>query len=238
MKIRIGTSGWNYDHWKGIFYPEELSKGKWLEFYIKYFDTVELNASFYRLPTQKTFQNWYKRTPRGFIWSVKANKFITHTKRLKDVKEALNRFYNAISGLKEKCGPILFQLPPSLVFEKELLKDFCSMLDFSYRYTLEVRNSSWINDEVFEILKEHNIAFCISDTAGRFPYHEEITADFIYIRLHGSKILYASEYTEEEINLWAQKIIDWGKDVYVYFDNDFNGYAVKNAKMLKKVLNV
>ncbi len=238
MEIRIGTSGWNYKHWKGLFYPEHLSKTKWLEFYTKYFDTVELNATFYRLPSEKTFHNWHKRTPEKFIWALKASKFITHTKRLKDVKEALSKFYNTISKLKEKCGPILFQLPPSLVFEKSLLEDFCNLLDYSYRHTLEVRNKSWIDNRVFDTLKRYNIAFCISDTAGRYPYYEEITADFVYIRLHGSKKLYASEYTKEEINMWAKKLVQWKKDAYIYFDNDFNGYAVKNAKMLKEALKI
>ncbi len=238
MEIRVGTSGWNYPHWRDIFYPENLAKGKWLEFYSKYFDTVELNATFYRLPVEKTFQNWYKRTPSGFIWAVKASKFITHTKRLKDVQDALKRFYNSVSQLKEKCGPILFQLPPSLVFEKTLLENFCEILDHSYNYAMEVRNESWINDKAFRILNKHNIAFCISDTAGRYPYHEEITADFVYVRLHGSRRLYASEYTQEEMISWAKKISDWKRNAYIYFDNDFQGYAVKNARMLKEILGI
>ena len=236
MEIRIGTSGWNYPHWKDIFYPDHLPKRKWLEFYTQYFETVELNATFYRLPSEKTFQNWYKRTPKEFVWSLKASKFITHTKRLKNVQDPLDKFYNSISGLKEKCGPILFQLPPSLSFEKKLLEDFCKMLDPSYKYALEVRHKSWINNEVFEILKKYNIAFCISDSAGRYPYHEAITSDFIYIRLHGPTKLYASEYTEQEISDWATKLKGWQKDAFVYFDNDFKGYAIKNAKMLKDLL--
>ena len=236
MEIRIGTSGWSYSHWKDIFYPSGLAKTKWLEFYTTQFDTVELNATFYRLPSEKTFQNWYKRTPLDFLWSLKANRLITHIKKLRDVKEPLNRFYQLISGLKEKCRVILFQLPPSLAFEENLLKEFCSLLNPHYKYTLEIRHKSWINDKMFEMLSEHNIAFCISDSAGRFPYYEAITADFIYIRLHGPTKLYASEYSDAQINEWAEKLIEWGKDAFVYFDNDFAGYAVKNAKMLKKVL--
>ena len=238
MEIRIGTSGWNYPHWKDVFYPKDLPRGKWLEFYSKHFDTVELNATFYRLPSEKTFQNWYKRTPSEFIWSVKASKFITHTKRLKDVQDALIRFYNSISPLKEKCGPILFQLPPSLNFEKDLLEDFCKLLDPSYRYTLEVRHKSWIDDKVFETLKKYNIAFCISDSAGRYPYYEAVTSAFVYLRLHGSRKLYASEYSDEEIAAWAKKILKWERDAYIYFDNDFNAYAIKNAKQLKEVLKI
>ncbi len=236
MKIRIGTSGWNYSHWKGIFYPSDLAKTKWLEFYATQFDTVELNATFYRLPSEKTFQSWYKRTPANFLWSLKANRAITHIKKLKDVKEALDKFYKLVFWLKEKCGVVLFQLPPSLTFEEGLLKEFCSLLNTNYRYALEIRHKSWINDNAFEILAKHNIAFCISDSAGRFPYYEAITADFVYIRLHGPAKLYASEYSEAQINEWAKKLIKWGKDAFVYFNNDFSGYAVKNAKMLKQVI--
>lgn len=236
FKWWIGTSGWNYPHWKTIFYPENIPRTKWLEYYSERFDTVELNATFYRLPKEQTFKNWHKRTPQGFIYSVKISKFITHTKRLKECEDALLRFYSAIKHLKEKLGPILIQLPPGLKYEKPLFESFCSLLKSSYKHTLEVRNKTWLCDEAFEIMKRHNISFCISDTAGRYPYHEEITADFIYIRLHGSKKLYTSEYTEKEITEWASKIKDWDMNTYVYFDNDFNAYAVKNAIQLKELL--
>ncbi len=236
MEIRIGTSGWNYPHWKGRFYPANLSKSKWLEFYTQHFDTVELNATFYRLPAKKTFQNWHKRTPPNFLWSLKINRTITHIKKLRDIEESLSNFYSAISGLKEKCGPILIQLPPSLKFDLELFREFCEILDPLYKYALEVRHISWINDKVFEMLSNYNIAFCISDSAGRFPYYETITADFVYIRLHGPTKLYASEYSEEQIEQWAIKIKNWKKDAFIYFDNDFNGYAIKNAFMLKQKL--
>ena len=232
----IGTSGWNYKHWKEVFYPAELSPRKWLEFYSTRFNTVELNATFYRLPKVQTFESWKNRTPEGFLWSVKANKFITHTKRLKDCHEPLDRFYTSVAGLGDKLGPILFQLPPSLSFDEQLFLDFCSLLKPGYLYTLEVRNKSWLDDRPFEIMRKFNIAFCISDTAGRYPYHEAVTADFVYIRLHGSKKLYASEYTIEELETWAKKILDWGKKTFCYFDNDFEGYAVKNARQLINLL--
>ncbi|NVM21592.1 MAG: DUF72 domain-containing protein [Desulfobacterales bacterium] len=234
--IRIGTSGWNYPHWKELFYPVNCPKSRWLEYYAEHFDTVELNATFYRLPKPKTFENWRRRTPDHFLWAVKANKYITHTKRLKEPKEPLRRLYTAASGLEEKLGPILFQLPPSLAFDEEKFEDFCRSLNLSQRHALEVRHPSWISDRLFAILKKYNIAFCIADTAGRFPYHEVVTSDFIYIRLHGSKKLYASEYSDEEIQGWADKIRKWGKPACIYFDNDFEGYAVKNAKRLKEIL--
>ncbi len=237
MKKRwIGTSGWNYKHWKGIFYPNDLSPRKWLEYYSSQFSTVELNATFYRLPRIQTFESWRQRTPEGFLWSVKANKFITHTKRLKECDEPLNRFYTSVAGLGDKLGPILFQLPPSLSYDEQLFVDFCSLLRPNHMYTLEIRNKSWIDDRAFETMRKFNIAFCISDTAGRYPYCEAVTADFVYIRLHGSKKLYASEYTFDELHAWAQKILDWGKETFCYFDNDFKGYAIKNARQLIHIL--
>ncbi len=236
--VRIGTSGWTYPHWKELFFPANWPKTKWLEYYAKHFDTVELNASFYRLPNLKTFENWNARTPGHFLWAVKASKYITHTKRLKEPDEPLKRFYAASSGLKEKLGPILFQLPPNLSFDEKVFQGFCQLLNPTQQYTLEVRHSSWINEQAFSILRAYNIAFCIADTAGRYPFHEIITADFVYIRLHGSQKLYASDYSENELEIWAQKIKAWGKDTYIYFDNDFGGYAVKNARRLKEILGL
>ncbi len=237
-EIRIGTSGWTYPHWIKLFYPLDWPKSRWLEYYIEHFDTVELNATFYRLPKPKTFENWKARTPDRFIWALKANKYITHIKRLKEPEEPLERFYTAASGLKEKLGPILFQLPPSLSFDEKEFGGFCQSLNPSHRHTLEVRHPSWITDRLFSILKKHNIAFCIADTAGRYPYREVVTADFIYIRLHGSTKLYASDYSEGELQMWAQKIDGWSKETHLYFDNDFGGYAVRNAIRLKEILGV
>lgn len=235
--ICIGTSGWIYPHWKGVFYPEKLPQSKWLEFYADQFSSVELNATFYHLPRSETFANWHRRTPEHFLWAVKASRYITHIKKLNEPQEPLARLYAAVSGLKEKLGPILFQLPPSLSFHEEIFRDFCRSLNPAFRYALEVRNVQWLNDTLFAILAAHNIAFCIADTAGRYPYHEAVTADFVYVRLHGSQALYASEYSEAELKRWAQKITHWAKDAFVYFDNDYAGYAVKNARRLKEICN-
>jgi uncharacterized protein YecE (DUF72 family) len=232
----IGTSGWNYKHWSEIFYPKDCPQSKWLEFYANQFGTVELNASFYRLPKPQTFENWRDRTPDNFLWAVKANRYITHIKRIKDVQEPLERFFSSVALLKEKLGPILFQLPPTLSFDEAVFSGFCQHLKGNHLYTLEVRHPSWAQERVMEMLRDNNIALCVSDTAGRYPYIEEDTATFIYIRLHGSKKLYASEYSEEELQTYAQKIRDWAKDVYLYFDNDYGGYAIKNAKRLKEIL--
>jgi uncharacterized protein YecE (DUF72 family) len=236
ISIRIGTSGWMYNHWQKIFYPDKLPKSKWLEYYAGQFDTVELNASFYRLPTPATFKGWKERTPDNFLWSVKASKFITHIRRLKDPAEPLGRLYNSIIGLGEKLGVILFQLPPSLSFDERVFRDFSGSLDPNLRYALEIRHPSWINDPVFAILSEFNMALCISDTAGRYPSSETITADFVYIRLHGSGRLYASEYSEKELQAWAEKVTAWNRDSFIYFDNDFEGHAIKNAGRLKEIL--
>jgi len=234
--IHIGTSGWSYEHWKGIFYPADHPKSKWLEYYCKHFTTVELNATFYRHMKPKTFENWYKRTPDKFTWAVKANRFITHIKRLKDTKEPVDRFLDSSGHLKEKLGPVLLQLPPSLKFDEEVFDEFCSHLAKDLLHTLEARNQSWLDDNALTSLKKHNIAWCISDTAGKYPYLETVTAQFIYIRLHGSRELYASDYRDEELLSWAEKIRAWGKETFVYFDNDFMGYAPKNATRLKEIL--
>ncbi len=238
-KIHIGTSGWIYDHWREVFYPKDCPKAKWLDFYTRHYGTVELNASFYRLPKPQTFENWSERTPDNFLWAVKANRYITHIKRLKDPEEPLERFFGSADALKEKLGPILFQLPPSLSFDEEVFSRFCKQLKGDRLYVLEVRHPSWAQEKrAIDILRDNNIAFCVSDTAGRYPYIEEDTATFIYIRLHGSKKLYASEYSEEELQTYAGKIRDWSKDTYLYFDNDFGGYAIKNAKRLKEILEL
>ena len=234
----IGTSGWNYEHWKNIFYPETYTKSRWLQFYAQNFSTVEVNATFYRLPKAETFENWRRTTPEGFLWAVKANRYITHIKRLRDTGESLERFFSAARALKEKLGPVLFQLPPSLAIREDTLDEFCKNLKkYNHRSAFEVRHKSWLTDRVLAKFEEYRIAFCISDTAGRYPYAEAVTADFIYIRLHGSRKLYASDYTEDELQAWAEKVRQWKRDTYVYFDNDFGGYAAKNAARLKEILS-
>jgi len=234
-KIYIGTSGWNYDHWKEVFYEKGCSKSNWLQFYAKHFNSVEVNATFYRSLSYKTYETWKEKTPHGFIWSVKANRFITHIKRLKDIAEPLKRFLGEVGGLKEKLGPILFQLPPSLNFEEEVFDEFCNFLPGNKSFAIEARHPSWLEEKALSCIRKHHIAWCISDTAGRYPYLEAITSNFIYIRLHGSKQLYVSEYSEDEIHHLAKKIKKWNKETYVYFDNDAMGHAPKDALKLKEL---
>ena len=239
-RVYVGTSGFHYNHWTGRFYPENLKKSDWLHYYIKHFNTLELNSSFYNLPKPESFDKWRKSVPEGFIFSVKGSRFITHQKKLKDSSEALDRLLDNCSWLHEKLGPVLFQLPPGWKYNEERLEEFLNLLPHDIRFTFEFRNPSWYNDRVFEMLRNKNSAFCIYE----LEYHqspEEITADFIYIRLHGPATKYAGSYSDAALEGWADKILNWMekcKDVYIYFDNDQNAYAAFNAITLKKNLAV
>ncbi len=240
MKIEnfIGTSGFSYSHWKGVFYPENLPSSKFLEFYAEKFNTVEMNSTFYHTPRNSTIKNWVEKTPKNFVFSVKASRFITHIRRLKDAEDSVKKFLEKAELFGEKLGVILFQLPPSLKKDTSLLSDFVKTLNKDKKYAFEFRHKTWLSDDVYEILKENNIAFCISDTP-RYPYAEKITANFSYIRLHGHTQLYASEYTKKQLEHYANLILENNKNgisFYVYFDNDFYGYAVKNALELKRLV--
>jgi uncharacterized protein YecE (DUF72 family) len=236
MLTYVGTSGWDYPHWRGVFYPPGCPRARWLDHYARVFSTVEVNATFYRRIRGETLKRWRSSTPEGFLWAVKASRLITHLRKLKGVEEALETFFSDMSLLGEKLGPVLFQLPPSLEFDSGLARTFLGLLPGGTRYALEARHPSWTSDKALSLLKAHNIAWCIADTAGRFPYLEAITAGHAYIRLHGSRQLYASEYTPEELQAWANRIRSWDRDTYVYFDNDFMGFAPKNALRLRELL--
>lgn len=239
MKVRIGTSGWMYDHWRGVLYPPELPKKDWLPFYAQIFDTVEVNASFYHLPKEETFKRWYHETPPNFLFAVKASRYITHVKKLRDVSEALLLFYRRVELLKEKCGPLLFQFPPRLSFFRETMEAFLRELSPSFRYVFEFRHPSFFCEELYELLRTRGIALCFADTPF-FPYAEVTTAPFVYLRLHGSQSLYTHRYSDEELLSWAEKIKRWQEkhDVYCYFDNDYRGFAVENALTLRGALGL
>ncbi|MBN2297542.1 MAG: DUF72 domain-containing protein [Deltaproteobacteria bacterium] len=234
--LYIGTSGWNYDHWKENFYPPVYPKRSWLEYYTGIFNSVEVNATFYRHMKPETFERWRIASPEGFVWAVKASRFITHVKRLQHAGQSLEMFLDSAKALGDKLGVILFQLPPSLTFNHTVLEEFCTLLPKGYRYSIEARHTSWTGKEALAVLEKNNIAWCISDTAGRYPYLETLTADFTYIRLHGSTALYASDYSGDELAMWTEKIRQWNRDAYIYFDNDFMGYAPKNAMRLKELV--
>ncbi|MBV9986543.1 MAG: DUF72 domain-containing protein [Chitinophagaceae bacterium] len=236
--VHIGTSGWHYKHWRGNFYPADIKDADRFGFYTAKFQTVELNNSFYHLPTAATFSQWRLSTPPGFLFAVKGSRFFTHMKKLNLDKEAIRPFFSNVSKLKEKLGPILFQLPPNWKLNLERLEAFLKLLPKRYRYTIEFRNHSWYIPAVYELLERHNIAFCIYDLAGhQSPL--EVTADFIYIRLHGPGNKYQGSYSDAALEQWAAFCKQWrkkGKGIYVYFDNDQEGYAAFNALRLQQLL--
>ena len=234
----IGTSGWHYEDWRSRFYPQDLSRAKWLEFYSREFATVELNNSFYRLPTENAFAKWYSDTPDGFSFAVKASRFITHIKRLKNVEEAEETFIGRAEILCEKLGPILYQLPPSLHRDDGLLDSFLSGLPRGVRHVIEFRHQSWLDEDVFDILRRNSAGLCVFDMP-RFTCPVVATADYAYVRFHGSEALFSSSYTNEELADWANWITEVAKSlesVYIYFNNDVSGYAVENAKTIRDYL--
>ncbi|MEN3185175.1 MAG: DUF72 domain-containing protein [Atribacterota bacterium] len=235
----IGTSGWVYPHWKEVFYPAAVAQRNWLSFYARFFDTVEINASFYRLPPLSTFEHWRMQVHPSFLFAVKVSRYITHVKKLKGVEEPLARFYDVLQGLGQNCGPLLFQLSPRTGFDRERLVSFVRLLDSRFRYVFEFRHPSFFCDDVYEILSQRNIALCFSDTPS-FPYQEVLTAPFVYLRLHGSTSLYTHLYSEREIMSWAEKIDRFRqeRDVFCYFDNDYQGFAIRNALRLKELLGL
>ncbi len=236
----IGTSGWSYKHWHGgVFYPEDLKRGTELEFYARHFDTVEVNSSFYHVPQEKTVRRWAQRAPHGFIFSMKGSRFITHTRKLADIDDALDLVLGRVRLLGEKLGVLLFQLPPSFRCDVPRLQAVTERLPENVRSTFEFRHESWFCDDVYGVLQRGNVALTIAD-APRYPFVQQVTAEFVYVRLHGHEKLYASEYSGEQLEQWAAKIRSWlddGRDVYVYFDNDAKGYAAQNAKELLGILS-
>ncbi|MCM8823845.1 MAG: DUF72 domain-containing protein [Candidatus Omnitrophica bacterium] len=232
-RIFIGTSGYNYSHWQGLFYPLTIPTKQWLEFYTQHFKSVELNVTFYRLPSDKIFKSWYKRTPQDFGFVVKGPRFITHIKKLDDCIESLEIFFDRVQYLKEKLLCILWQLPPSLKYNFYRLENFVKLckMKSNYLYSFEFRNKDWFNHEVFQLFRDNNISICIVDSPN-FPYCEELTANFIYLRFHGGSILYGSNYSDEELIDWCKKINVWQDridTIFAFFNNDANGFAVKNA---------
>lgn len=239
MELRIGTSGYHYKHWVGRYYPEKIKSSDMLAHYLRDFDTVELNNTFYQLPKEESFDNWRDSTPDDFLFAVKGSRFITHMIKLKDPERGLVNFLPRAERLGGKLGPILWQLPPGWKVNLERLEIFLEMLPKRHRYAFELRNETWMNDDVLELLKKYNAAFCIYELAG---YHSpiELTADWTYIRLHGpTSFKYQGSYSDAQMEEWAERIRGWKrklKAAYVYFDNDDSAYAVDNALTLKKML--
>ena len=237
--VRIGTSGWHYDHWRGPYYPHELPASRMLEIYLRDFDSVEINNSFYRLPTENAYESWRKAVPPNFVFAVKGSRYLTHMKKLKDPEEGISRFFERAEVLGKKLGPILFQLPPRWKANPERLDVFIRALPTRHRSAFELRDRRWLVEDVYRVLRKHNAAYCIYEIAG-FRSPTVITADFTYVRLHGpEEHAYRGSYHRETLKGWAKQILQWRgtmKAVYVYFDNDQAAYAVHNALELKRLV--
>jgi len=241
-KVRIGTSGWSYNHWIDVFYPPDLKSGDWLSYYSRYFNTVELNVTFYRTPSEKMFVNWYQKTPTDFLFIVKGNRFITHTKKLQVENNSLELFFSRVKLLKEKLGVILWQLPPNFQADINRLEEFLKLTKKftrqKIRQAFEFRHPSWFSNDVYKILKKYNAALCIADSK-KYPSEEILTADFVYLRFHGAGSLYASKYKDKDLEKWADKIKIWynnKRDIFIYFNNDAFGYAIEDALYLKGLI--
>lgn len=279
-KVEIGISGWTYEGWRGTFYPEKLAHKKELSFASTELPTIEINGTFYGLQRPNSYERWYKLTPPDFIFSVKANRYITHVKRLNDVEIPMANFF--ASGplcLKEKLGPFLWQFPPSMKFDPDKFEAFLKLLpkdfkeaaklgvkntlkadrqylevekNYSLKHAVEVRHMSFLDPLFVELLRKYNVAIVFADTAGKWPYLEDITSDFVYVRLHGDEELYVSGYDDKTLDFWSERIRKWKnglepkdrmtmtdehpkkieRDVFVYFDNDVKTRAPFDAKTL------
>lgn len=233
-KVRIGTSGWSYDHWHSVFYPEQVSASGRLGYYARHFSTAEINNSFYQMPGVDTLARWREAVPGDFVFSVKASRYITHMKKLKEPEVGVPRFLDRMSVLDDHLGPVLFQLPSRWRANPERLETFLGALDDDFRYAFEFRDPSWYEPAILNLLRNKGAAFCIYDLRGH-QSPEPVTADFVYMRLHGPGDAYQGRYTRNDLAARAQRIRDWadrGLDVYVYFDNDAAGYAAANAAEL------
>lgn len=236
MNLFIGTSGYNYKDWKERFYPTDIPQKKWLSYYAKYFNTVEINATFYRQFPNTVFGKWHDETPANFSFSIKGSRFITHIKRLNDISKPLKIFFDSAFSLKEKLSIVLWQFPASFKNNEENLRRLTKFLSFppkKIRQTFEFRHNSWFTEKIYNLLNKKNAGFVNNDT-NAFPTKKVITGDFVYIRFHGPSYLYSSSYSNSELKDWAKKIKKYSKkyDVYCYFNNDFSTHAIRNAQEL------
>ena len=286
MNVRIGISGWRYAPWRGVFYPKGLAQHRELFHASRKLSSIELNGSFYSLQRPTSYLEWYHDTPPDFVFAVKANRYITHIRRLRDIEQPLANFFaSGLFNLREKLGPILWQFPPTMQFDPAIFASFLGRLPHNtagalhlarrrqpmmhgrsrlaidrnrpLRHAVEIRHKSFINPAFPALLRRHNVALVVADTAGKWPYCEDVTADFVYVRLHGDKKLYASGYSDVALDRWAARIRTWqsggeprdarriaGKarairhrDIYCYFDNDIKVHAPFDAASLSKRLS-
>lgn len=238
--LLLGTSGYSYQDWKEIFYPKGLAARKWLSFYAQHYNTVEINATFYRYFARTVFARWCDETPDDFRFTLKGPRDITHVKRLHEIDPDLTRFVDSYQDLKPKLAALLWQMPPSFKDEadnREKLAGFLEKLPKETRQVMEFRHKSWFNDEVYTLLNHHRAGFVINDS-NRWAAAEVVTGDLAYIRFHGPEKLYASLYTIDAMKAWAEKINVWLRqyDVFVYFNNDFDGRALQNSVELRDLI--
>ena len=236
--LRIGTSGWHYAGWWGPFYPKEVKKKDALAYYVTQFSTTELNAPFYRTPTEKAVENWRESVPENFRFAWKVSKFITHWRRLNVDEHSMELLESRLRLLRDRLGPVLFQLPPHFQADRERLANFLRHLPKRRHYSFEFRHKSWYEKPVFELLAQHNASLCLSDHADA-PAPREITADWVYVRLHGTSGRYHGSYSDEALKDWARHMRRWrreGRDVWCFFDNDVKSAAPQDAKRLLEML--
>lgn len=234
-RVRIGCSGWEYKHWRGDFYPAEIPKTAWFDHYAARFDTVEINNSFYRLPETATFASWAARASSGFLYAVKASRFLTHMKKLKDPEEPVQRLFDRMSALGNHLGPVLYQLPPNFKCDRGRLEHFLQVIPTDVLHVIEFRDPSWYVDGVSTLLEAHQVARCLHDMKGSATGQERV-GPCVYVRFHGASGTYTGSYSTARLERWA----DWlagqhrdGIDVYVYFNNDVGGHAPRNAMSLR-----
>lgn len=239
-ELRIGCSGWQYRHWRGNFYPEDLPQSRWFEFYATRFDTVELNNSFYRLPDPETFARWRRAAPRAFLFAVKASRYLTHMKKLKDAAEPLGRMFGNVRALGPRLGPVLYQLPPHWTSDLSRLDDFLDLVPRDVPQAVEFRDPSWYADAIFETLRRHGVALCLHDMTGSASPRLAV-GPFVYVRFHGAGSRYGGRYPDRTLADWG----DWlaaqragGSAIYAYFNNDVGGHAPRDAARLAQLLSM
>jgi uncharacterized protein YecE (DUF72 family) len=240
MAIYIGTSGWSYDHWDGVFYPPGVPQRERLAFYVQHFPTVEINSTYYHWPPDTTFASWRRKAPQGFLITAKAPRGLTHGARLYAPERWIERISRSLRVLEEACGVLLVQLPPDMEYDHARLAYFLDRLPPWMRVALEFRHASWQQEAVFELLERHGVAYCVMSGA-QLPCVLRATAPFVYVRMHGPdpQHLYAGSYSDEQLGWWAERLREWqgmGRDVFVYFNNDGYGYAVRNAQRLREMV--
>jgi uncharacterized protein YecE (DUF72 family) len=236
--VRVGTSGWEYRHWAGRFYPDDLPRNRWLEHYADRFDTVELNNSFYRLPSANAFASWSQRAPAGFRFAVKASRYLTHLRKLHDPADPLQLLWSRAVRLGDHLGPMLYQLPPRWHRDVERLRTFLHATPAGHDQAIEFRDPSWYDHEVRSLLAEHEVVLCLHDMAGSAPPMRQV-GPFAYLRFHGAAERYGGRYPDEVLEGWAARVAEWaerGVSCWAYFNNDIGGHAPRDASRFRDLV--